>query len=81
MKKKGQRTKLPLLAFEATSWTVEIKHRKPVSQARRADRSPRTVVSRALRAARPSRIEIHKPSGVWAAAVAQGCIRAGDYRQ
>jgi len=54
MKKKGQRTKLPLLAFEADSWTVDINYRKPASQARRADKSPRTGAPRSLRAgARP----------------------------
>jgi hypothetical protein len=74
MKKKGQRTKLPLLAFEADSWTVDINYRKPASQARRADKSPRTG---APRVSRTSRIELHKPSGVWAAT--PGFIR--DYCQ
>jgi hypothetical protein len=55
MKKKAQRTKLPLLVFEAESWSVEINYRKPAAQSRRV--GSRAVAQKPLRIAK---------SAVWA---------------
>ena len=80
MRKKAQRTKLPLLAFEAETWTVDIKHRKSISEGRRIERSPRGVAPKGLRVARAARLEVQKPPAIWAGSV-QRTFVAGEARQ
>jgi hypothetical protein len=77
MRKKAQRTKLPLLAFEAESWLVEIKQRKPLSQGRRIERAPRAVAPKGLRVAKAARLEVNKSGVYWAGAV-QRSYGAGE---
>ena len=77
MRKKAQRTKLPLLAFEAESWAVDIKQGKPLSQGRRIERTPRAVTPKGLRVARAARLEVHKSAAIWAGSV-QRSFRAGE---
>ena len=80
MRKKAQRTKLPLLAFEAETWTVDIKHRKSISEGRRIERSPRGVAPKGLRVARAARLEVQKPPATWAVSVQRAFV-AGEARQ
>ena len=56
MKRKTHRTKLPILAFEAEAWPVEIKYRKTATISKRSER-PAQVASKLLRvaSARPAR--------------------------
>jgi hypothetical protein len=69
MRKKAQRTKLKLLAFEAETWPVEITFRKPISQGRRVEKSPRAIAPKPLRLA--------KTSAIWASPF-RGAVPAGE---
>ena len=79
MRKKAQRTKLPLLAFEAETWPVDIKHRKSISEGRRIERS-RGVAPKGLRVARAARLEVQKPPAIWVVSDQRAFV-AGEARQ
>ena len=79
MKKKVQRTKLPLLVFEAESWPVDIKHRNATSQHKPMEKALRTGNQKSLRLPRQPRLVAVK-SGLWSA-IAQATVRASQRAQ